>query len=46
MSVLSGPTMLHQAALTAVKQWRYQPAELDGKPTSMHLTVVVQFKLQ
>jgi TonB family protein len=46
MSVLSGPTMLHQAALTSVKQWHYQPAELDGKPTSMHLTVVVQFKLQ
>jgi TonB family protein len=46
MSVLSGPTMLHQAALTAVKQWHYQPAELDGKPTSMHLTVTVQFRLQ
>jgi TonB family protein len=38
--------MLHQAALAAVKQWRYQPAELDGKPTSMHLTVTVQFRLQ
>jgi len=46
MTVLSGPTMLHQAALAAVKQWRYQPAELDGKPTSMHLTVTVQFRLQ
>jgi periplasmic protein TonB len=46
MSVISGPAMLHQAALTAVKQWHYQPAELDGKPTSMHLTVTVQFRLQ
>jgi protein TonB len=46
MTVLSGPTLLHQAALVAVKQWRYQPAELDGKPTSMHLTVTVQFRLQ
>jgi TonB family protein len=46
MTVVSGPTMLHQAALAAVKQWRYQPAELDGKPTSMHLTVTVQFRLQ
>jgi TonB family protein len=46
MTVISGPTMLHQAALAAVKQWRYQPAELDGKPTSMHLTVTVQFRLQ
>src|SRR6202022_1233173 len=34
MKVLSGPTLLHQAALAAVKQWHYQPAELDGKPTS------------
>jgi len=46
MTVISGPTMLHQSALAAVKQWHYQPAELDGKPTSMHLTVTVQFRLQ
>jgi len=46
MKVLSGPTLLHQAALTAVKQWKYQPAELDGKPTAMHLTVTVQFRAQ
>src|SRR3984893_7094 len=46
MKVLSGPTLLHQAALAAVKQWHYQPAELDGKPTSMHLTVTVQFRMQ
>jgi TonB family protein len=44
--VLSGPTMLHQAAITAVKQWQYEAAQLDGKPTSMHLTVTVQFRLQ
>lgn len=46
MKVLSGPTLLHQAALTAVKQWKFQPAELDGKPTAMHLTVTVQFRAQ
>jgi protein TonB len=44
--VLSGPVLLHQAAATAVKQWKYQPAMLDGKPTAMHLTVTVQFRLQ
>jgi hypothetical protein len=32
--------------MDAVKQWRYRPAELDGKPTSMHLNIVVQFRLQ
>ena len=46
MKVLSGPTLLHQAALTALKQWKYTPAQLDGKPTAMHLTVAVQFRIQ
>lgn len=41
--IISGPGLLHQAALDAVKQWKYEPAELDGKPTPMHLTVTVQF---
>jgi TonB family protein len=44
--VLSGPALLHQAAVDAVKQWKYQAATLNGQPTAMHLTVVVQFKLQ
>ncbi len=44
--VLSGPTLLQQAATDAVQQWKYRPAELDGKATSMHLTVMVQFRLQ
>jgi TonB family protein len=46
MKILSGPTLLHQAALDALKQWKYQPATLDGKPVAMHLTVTVQFRLQ
>jgi TonB family protein len=44
--IISGPTLLHQAAISAVKQWKYAPAQLDGKPTSMHLVVTVQFRLQ
>ena len=46
VKVLSGPVLLHRAALDAVKQWKYSPALLDGKPTSMHLTVTVQFRAQ
>jgi TonB family protein len=38
--------LLHRAALDAVKQWKYKPAVLDGQPTSMHLTVTVQFHAQ
>jgi protein TonB len=46
MKVVSGPTLLHQAAMDALKQWKYQPAMLDGKPVPMHLTVTLQFRLQ
>jgi TonB family protein len=46
MKVVSGPTLLHQAAMDALRQWKYQPAVLDGKPVPMHLTVTIQFRLQ
>jgi TonB family protein len=46
MKVISGPVLLHQAAMDALKQWKYQPATLDGKPTAMHLSVIIQFRLQ
>jgi protein TonB len=46
MKVVSGPTILHQAAMDALRQWKYQPATLDGKPVAMHLTVTIQFRLQ
>jgi TonB family protein len=44
--ILSGSPLLHQAAAAAVKQWKYQPAMLNGEATSMHLTVTVHFRLQ
>src|SRR6202790_1851420 len=46
MKVVAGPTILHQAAMDALRQWRYQPATLDGKPVAMHLSVTIQFRLQ
>jgi protein TonB len=46
MKVISGPALLHQSAMDAVRQWKYQPATLNGQPMAMHLTVTVQFKLQ
>jgi protein TonB len=46
MKVVSGPTLLHQAAMDALKQWKYRSALLDGKPVPMHLTVTIQFRLQ
>ena len=44
--VISGPPLLYSAAVDAVKQWKYSPALLDGAPTSMHLTVTVEFRAQ
>lgn len=46
MKVIAGPTLLHQSAMDALRQWKYQPASLDGKPVPMHLTVTLQFRLQ
>jgi protein TonB len=46
MKIVSGPTLLHQAAMDALKQWKYQAATLDGKAVPMHLTVTLQFRLQ
>lgn len=44
--VLRGVPMLNDAAIEAVKQWRYSPLRLNGAPTPFILTVTVTFKLQ
>jgi protein TonB len=41
----SGHPMLVPAAIDAVKQWRYQPYKLDGKPVEVDTQVLVNFKL-
>jgi len=46
MKILSGPTLLHHSAMSALKQWRYQPATLNGNAVPMHLTVTLQLRLQ
>ncbi len=46
MKVVAGPTLLQQAAMDALRQWKYQPATLDGKAVPMHLTVTLQFRLK
>jgi periplasmic protein TonB len=44
--ILSGVPLLNQAALDAVKQWRYSPTTLNGVPVPVIMTVTVQFNLQ
>ncbi|MEO8369475.1 MAG: energy transducer TonB [Candidatus Solibacter sp.] len=37
---------LAQAALDAVKQWRYQPTLLNGQPVQIATTMQVTFELE
>jgi protein TonB len=46
MKIISGPALLQQSAMDALRQWKYRPATLNGAPVSMHLTVTLQFRLQ
>jgi protein TonB len=46
LRVVSGPSMLQQAALNAVAQWRYRPYLLNGQPVEVETTINVQFTLQ
>ncbi len=40
---LSGPASLRNAAVNAVKEYRYDPATQNGKPVSAHVSVTIQF---
>ena len=44
--VLRSQPLLDQAALDAVKQWRYTPTLLNGSPVPIVITVTVNFTLQ
>jgi len=45
MRVVQSVHLLDQAALTAVRQWKYTPTLLSGVPVSVILTVSVDFTL-
>lgn len=45
VKVLRGAPLFDEAALAAVRQWRYQPLLLNGTPTDFILTVTVNFNL-
>jgi protein TonB len=44
--VLSGHPLLDGAALDAVRQWRYRPTLLNGRPVAVLMTVTVRFSLR
>jgi protein TonB len=45
LKVVSGPAMLQQAALDAVKTWRYRPYLLNNEPVEVETTINVIFSL-
>ena len=44
--VLKGKALLDEAAMAAVRQWRYTPTLLNGVPVPIILTVTVTFQLK
>lgn len=46
LQVISGSPLLVQAALDAVRQWRYRPYILNGSPIAVQTQVTVNFSLQ
>jgi protein TonB len=40
------PMGLDQAAVDAIKKWRFQPATLNGKPVTVYYNLTVNFTLQ
>lgn len=45
MKVVSGPPLLYQAAINALKQWRYEPTYLNDRPIAVQMIVTINFQL-
>ena len=41
---LNGPEVLAQAAMDAMRWWRFEPYRIDGKPVVVQTTVAMEFK--
>lgn len=45
VAIVSGPTSLTNAAVSAVRHWRFSPAILNGKPVEVQQRITITFKL-
>lgn len=45
LHAISGPAILQNAAVTAVRTWRYKPWLLNGHPVSFHTEISVNFEI-
>lgn len=46
IQVLEGHPVFHEAAKQAARQWRFQPARLDGRPVSATFRLTLKFALR
>jgi protein TonB len=46
VNLVKGDPILAKPALEAVKQWRYKPTLLNGKPVEVDSTILVEFRAQ
>ena len=46
VEVVRSTPLLDEAAVAAVRQWRYEPTLVDGEPVSILMTVTVNFGLR
>lgn len=44
MHVVSGPPLLRQAALDALRRWKYEPSRLNGQPVAVEMQVTIKFR--
>jgi TonB family protein len=45
IAVVEGDPLLAEAAMAAVRQWRYQPNTVDGQPVEMQTRIKIRFTL-
>ena len=45
LKYVSGPPLLVQSAMDAVRQWRYQPTLLNGQPVRVDTVITVIYTL-
>jgi TonB family protein len=43
LRVVSGPDLIRQSAIDAVRRWKYRPYMLNGEPTEVETTINVNF---
>ena len=45
LQIVSGPDLLQQAAIDAVRQWHYRPYLLNGQPVEVRTQINIIFTL-